>query len=138
MDSATESTCDRCGGDQVTRPVPDSCRGLLEDDPSIVRLCPRCCVVTPAPGTPVDRSWELPDAYPADPDAAVAVAILVTLLKSLALNRAAIEQVVVMLEQESGVDPLLALDRLAGSAALDPVGDLETRRSQLAQFLARE
>lgn len=131
-------TCPSCGAEAWVRPVPTPCRRVLAGDPATVTLCGRCLSVHPAPGVPVDRDWEpadVSDALPPDPDAAVAVGMLVTLLSSLALHRREIETIVEYLEEHPGVDPLLALDRLGTSPVLEPPTDLDRRRDQLAQIL---
>lgn len=138
MGAGPDQPCERCGGETVVRPVPPGCHGVLDGDPAMIELCQRCLGVTPAPGRPATRDWDphaVDEALPADPDAAVAVALLVTLLSSLALNRTEIEQVVDYLEAEAGVDPLLAIQRLADNDALAPAADLDRREHQLAQFL---
>ncbi len=132
---ASQSRCDRCRGETVVRPTPE---GVPVDDiTTIVRVCERCLSVTPAPGEAVDRDWdplEVSPALPGDPDAAVRMAVLVTLLDSLALNRQAIERTVAELDA-AGVDPLLALERIDADEHLDPFVDLPHRRVQLAQLL---
>lgn len=134
-------TCPSCGTEAWVRPVPTPCRGLLDGDPATVTMCGHCLTVSPAPGVPVDRDWDPSDAsgaLPADPAAAVAVGMLVTLLSSLALHRREIETIVEYLEEHPGVDPLLALDRLGTSPLLAPPTDLDRRRDQLAQVLGDE
>ena len=138
MGPDARSVCDRCDGETVVRPVPDGCRGLLADDPPLVRLCERCLDVLPAPGTPVTRDWDpatVSESLPTDPAAAVAVALLVTLLGSMALNRSKIERVVDYLEVDAGVDPLLAIQRVRSDDLLQPAADLGRREPQLAQVL---
>ncbi len=117
--------------------MPEPLIDVFAEGTPTVRFCARCLRVNPAPGEPVDRAWEPGDissALPADPDAAVAVGLLITFLDSLALNRDAVETVVDYLEQ-CGVDPLLALDRLGTAPLLAPDIDLDRRRHQLAQVL---
>lgn len=132
--------CTACGGTTVIRPVPDDCRGLLPDDPQTVRLCERCLLVSPAAGAQVRFDWDpmtVSGALPNDPDAALAMGLVVTFLDSLALHRRELETVVAYLERETGVDPLLALDRFAASPDLDPAIDVMGRQQQLAQVLGR-
>lgn len=132
---ASVSRCDRCRGETVVRPTPDDVP--VDDETRIVRVCTRCLAVTPAAGEPVDREWdpaEVSAALPSDPDAAVGVAVLVTLLDSLALNRRAIERAVAGLDA-AGVDSLLTLERIEADERLEPIIDLPRRRAQLAQLL---
>lgn len=136
-DATTE--CPACGGETSVRPVPADCRQVIAEAPAAVRLCHDCLHVAPAPGRTVDSAWEPGDvttALPNDPDAALAVALLVGLLESLALNRDEILTVVESLERE-GVDPLLAVDRLADDPRVSPAVDLARRRDQLAQVMGR-
>ena len=131
--------CPICDGTRDIRPVPAGCRKLLSSDPATIHVCRSCLSIEPAPGQAVDRQWEPADvanSLPANPDAAVAVAILVALLDSLALNRREIVAVVEYLERE-GVDPLLAVDRIAGDPSISSHVDLRRRRDQLAQILDR-
>lgn len=133
------TSCDACGSPTVVRPVPAGCRGLLADDPATVRLCEACLAITPAPGTPVTRDWDpatVSEALPRDPEAAVALAMGVTFFSSLALHRRELEAVVAYLEEEAGVDPLLAFDRIGTATDLDPVVDVVGRRDQLAQLMS--
>ena len=133
-----DERCPVCSAPTVFRPVPDGCRGLLPDDPRIVRVCTRCLHVEGAPGRPVDRDWEpaeLSEALPSDAAGAVGIAMLVTFLDSLVLNRREIGAVVTYLEADAGVDPLSALERLADDPALSIPLDLRGRRTQLAQLL---
>ena len=120
--------------------MPEPILDVLEAETSIVRVCEHCLTVEPAPATPVTREWsptDVNDALPKDPDAAVATAVLLTLLSSLALNREEIQSVVEYLETEQGVDPLLALDRISTVPGLHLPIDPQRRRAQLAQLLDR-
>lgn len=131
-------TCEQCGGKTVVRPVPEGCRGLLDQDPAIVRVCERCLLVTPASGIPVQSAWdpgEVSDSLPRDPDAAIALAMGVTFFASLALHRRELEVVVAYLESECGVDPLLAFDRMGTASELEPAVDVVGRRDQLVQLM---
>ena len=132
--------CGLCEGNTVVRPMPESITDALEIGSSIVRVCEHCLTVEPSPGTQITRNWEPADvseALPKDPEAAVATAVLLTLLSSLALNREEIQSVVEYLETEQGVDPLLALDRISTVPEFDPPIDPKRRRAQLAQLLNR-
>lgn len=139
MSPDSSPPCSICGGETSVRPVPPDCRSVLAGAPTTIRLCQECLATDPDPGTQVDRGWAPEDvtpALPSDPDAAVAVAILVDLLDSLALNRREIVTVVEYLER-GGVDPLLAIDRVADDPSLSPHVDLDRRRDQLAQVLGQ-
>ena len=131
------TTCAVCHSTEtVNQPVPSSCRDILEDDPAVVAVCESCLGVTPVDG-PIDTTWhpsETNSALPNEPSAAVGVALLVSLLDSLALNRRAIVTVVRFLE-ECGVDPLLQLDRITTTPTLNPHIDVPGRRDQLAQVV---
>lgn len=132
-----DEDCQSCGGETVIRPVPTACRELLSGDPATIRVCERCLSVDPVSATPVTRDWDprtVSDALPSDPAGAVAMAMLVTLLDSLALHRSAVTTLTAALETEWGVDPLLALDRIAADSAIDPGVDLTRRRHQVAQL----
>lgn len=134
----SDERCPRCETPAAVRPVPERCRGLLEGDPATVAVCPACLTVEPAPGSEVDRDWtpgEVSDALPADADAAIALAMLVTLLSSIALHRREIEALVAFLEERPGEDALLALDRIASAPLLEPPIDVSRRRHQLAQMM---
>ena len=133
--------CDNCRGPIVILSVPEEIRGHLTSDPSTVQLCEKCLRVTPmADAAPTDE-WDphtVTEALPDDPEAALGVALLVTLLTSLALNRTEIESLVAYLEEEHGLDALLAIERLKTTPILEPVADLDRRLYQLAQVLGRE
>lgn len=133
--------CPVCDGPTVVRPVPAPLRERLPEDPALVRLCESCLSVSPAPGQQADRDWDptsVSGALPADPAAAVAVAMLVHFLSSIALHRADIEAVIAFLEAEAGVDPLLTVQRLRADDAVTPATDLERREQQLGQLLGAD
>lgn len=138
MDARSADGCPHCGGSTLVRPVPAGLRGLLAEDPAMVRLCRSCLAVIPAPGEPAHRDWEpttVSEALPPDPEAALGVALLLEFLSSLAFHRTAIEAVVGYLADEKGVDPLLTLQRIRRNASLTPPIDLERRERQLTQLL---
>lgn len=132
------TACSVCDGPTIAHTLPEALQGHLEDDPDIVSMCEQCLRVAAAGCRSVDPTWdpaETSGVLPADPDAAIGLGVLVTLLESLAINRSGIEAVVGYLEEEHGVDPLLALDRIATAPLLKPNIDVRGRRDQLAQML---
>lgn len=129
--------CPECDGDTLATPVPDELRDYLTGDPGVVAVCRRCLTTTPIDGPATDDPEavaDLSDALPSDPEAALSVAVFVTLCGSLALNRSAIETLVSRIER-TGVDPLSALDRLAADPDIELAIDVERRRTQLVQLL---
>jgi hypothetical protein len=90
----------------------------------------------PAEGEPPGEPdfTRVSDAFPTDPDGAVAFALLVGLIGNLALYRAEITDLLEAVET-SGTDPLLALDRLATDPSIETELDLDGRRRQLEQLL---
>lgn len=127
--------CQHCGTGLVTFGVPESYRGSVSGAES-AGLCPACLALQPggelAPGEPDFSS--VSDAMPADPAAAIPLALLVGLLENLALNRAEIAELIDAVEA-AGADPLLVLDRLAADPGIDARTDLRGRRRQLEQLL---
>ncbi len=129
--------CSECGSDVLAVAVPDGLRGYLPGDPATVAVCRRCLTTVPLEDDPTDDPAAVADLsaeLPSDPETALSMALLVTLCESLALYRAEIEEVVIGIER-AGVDPLLALERLANDSDLDLVLDVERRRPQLVQLL---
>lgn len=134
-------TCTACGGDLVPFSVPDGLEthAPVEDDGSAdaAALCSRCLRTYPEPAAPDASDGATFDAvsdYFPRGDGGAAVALLLGMLDSLALNRAAIEALVDRAERE-GADVLLALDRIDGDATLDPHFDVGRRRAQVEQLL---
>lgn len=129
--------CPECDGGVLVVPVSDELRGYLPNDPDTVAVCRRCLTTTPVDGPATDEPGavaDLSDALPSNPEAALFVAVFVTLCGSLALNRSEIETLVLRIEQ-AGVDPLSALDRLAADPGIELAIDVERRRFQLTQLL---
>jgi hypothetical protein len=129
--------CPECDGEVLVVAVPDELRGYLPDDPDTAAVCRRCLTTTPHDGPATDDPEavaDLSDALPANSEAALSVAVFVTLCGSLALNRSEIEELVSRIER-AGVDPLSALDRLAADPAVELAIDVGRRRTQLAQLL---
>lgn len=130
--------CPLCDGSIIVWRVPEALRQLLEGNPSTAILCEECLFVDGAPDRSLEQDWDpstTSGVLPADPDAALAMGLLVTYLDSLALHRSEIEVVVTYLEEAHGVDALLALDRITTTPRLDPPIDVRGRRDQLAQML---
>ena len=129
--------CPTCGAERLSTPVPPSIREPLPNVPDTILCCSHCLRLDPTDNQDTDVVPDfsaVSNALPSDPADAVAVLLLVDRLASLALNRQSIESLVEHLES-AGVDPLLALDRLADDPSLDPAVDLRRRRAQLAQLL---
>jgi len=140
--------CDACGDeDAVAFAVPDELREYAPDDAGVAAICPTCLDVRPAPDADVqagdaadaaasaaDGAASAHDAFPADPDAAAGVALLLGLLESLVLNKSEIQSLVDYLES-SGTDVFLVLDRLDADPDVDARVDLERRRPQLQQLI---
>lgn len=131
--------CSSCGGAVLTVPVPDDLRGYLPGDPEVSTVCRSCLLVEPSDAPSSDAEdiaavAELSTALPGDPGTAFAIATMVTLCDSLALYRNELETLVSRIER-SGVDPVLALDRLAADPDFDLLVDAERRRDQLVQLL---
>ena len=124
--------CARCESAMVDVAVPESLQPYAPADS--VSVCTNCLTIEPADGGgaagDLDAiSEELPEG-----DAGVGTLLLVDLLDSLATNRADIEGLIDELEAE-GADPMLALDRLASEPELDPVVNIDRRRTQLEQLV---
>ncbi|MEF8907556.1 MAG: DUF6276 family protein [Haloarculaceae archaeon] len=101
-----------------------------------VALCTRCLALHPAADPPANQPdfQRVSDAFPANPDAAVPLALLVGLLENLALYRAEIADLLGAVER-AGTDPMLVLDRLAADESIETDVDLAGRRKQLEQLL---
>jgi hypothetical protein len=129
--------CPSCGGERLAFPVPADLGAYLPDDRPAATVCTRCLTVVPADEAPA----ELPDfravsdALPRDREAAAALVLALGLLDALAVHRAEIDALLATVER-AGVDPLLAMDRLAADPGLAPGPDLERRRAQLEQLLS--
>lgn len=129
-------TCPECGGTELVFPVPDRLADYLPDDRPYAALCEDCLHVSPeddGPGELPDFQ-QIHDAFPADPEAAAAIACLLAVLDSLVLYRQEADALATVAET-SGADVMLVLDRLANDPALDPWFDLERRAGQLEQLI---
>lgn len=126
--------CPRCSTPMVTFEVPTAFRDHAPGDVPGAALCPACLTLEPAEETSTDPRFDrISDDFPTG-DAAPLLAVAVGLLDSLALNRAAIEELLLAVE-ERGTDPLLVLDRLHAQGGVQPDFDLQRRRHQLEQLL---
>jgi len=128
--------CPDCGAEALAFPVPEGHRDLLPGEEPGAALCTRCLGLHPVadPPTELPDFQRVSDAFPTNPEAAVALALLVGLLDSLALYRSEVSTLLARVERE-GADPLLALDRLGADRAVDSEVDLAGRRRQLEQLL---
>jgi hypothetical protein len=128
--------CPDCGATTLAFPVPDAHRDLLPGDEPGAALCTRCLALHPVASPPAELPafQRISDAFPTNPDAAVALGLLVGLLDSLALYRSEVSTLLIRVERD-GVDPLLALDRLAADDDIESDVDLAGRRRQLEQLL---
>ena len=126
--------CPDCGSATIAFAVPKRLREHAGDEPAFA-LCTHCLSLHPAPERDADPNPDfsaVSDAFPTG-EAAIAMALVVGLLDSLALYRTEIEALLEHTER-AGTDPLLVLDRLATDPELDPKTNLETRRRQVAQL----
>lgn len=128
--------CPDCTTRMLAFSVPPALRQHLPGDEPGAAICPRCLQLRPV-GDPPE---ELPDfrtiddAFPAEPEAAIPMALVVGLLSSLAVYRGEISTLLSAVER-AGVDPLLVIDRLSIADGVETSIDLEGRRRQLEQLL---
>lgn len=129
--------CQDCGAPVVAFTVPESLREYAPTDDCV--LCTRCLRTAPAtdddpdPRTPETTDFSAVDDSVPSGRAGVAFALAVGKLDSLALERAAIEELCETAERE-GADVRLALDRLSRAEQLEPQFDVARRTEQLASF----
>ncbi|WP_136717492.1 DUF6276 family protein [Halorientalis salina] len=127
--------CPHCKTQVLRFPVPEEYAAYAPKDAPGATICPTCLVMEPDEEPPS----ELPDfttigeSFPAEPDAAVPMALGIGLLTSLALYRQQITELFDAVE-EAGTDPMLVLDRLAASGSVDSQIDLQGRKQQLEQL----
>ena len=128
--------CLTCGADTVAFAIPDRFENHVPGAESAVTLCTHCLSMEPAKNPPPDDPDfdRISDAFPTNPDGAVAFALLLGLLDNLALYREEITELLEAVER-AGTDPLLALDRLAADPDIETDLDLSGRRRQLEQLL---
>lgn len=129
-------TCPACGAETVAFAVPPEYREFLPGEAPGAALCSRCLRLQPVENPPEGgpQLASISDALPDDAEAALPLALLLGLLENLALYRSEIGELLAAVER-AGVDPLLALDRLAGEPDVEPAVDLRGRRRQLEQLL---
>lgn len=129
--------CPNCRARTVVFEVPAEHCAYVPEESDRAALCPECLTLTAAGNEPVASEprfdW-ISSAFPTDEAAAVPLAIAIGLLDSLALNRAALQDLVPDAES-AGADPLLLLDRLHVQGGVDPEFDIDRRRHQLEQLL---
>lgn len=123
--------CPTCGGPTVAYAVPEDLREFVDRD--YVASCTRCLSMQSADAGDEPDFSRVSDEFP-EGRGGVAVALLLGLLDSLALNRRSIEGLVAAAEAE-GVDPLLLLDRLRAQGNVRLHFDADRRRHQLEQLL---
>lgn len=128
--------CPACGGPTEAFAVPAAYREFLPGKERGAALCTRCLRLHPVEEAPEGGPdlASISDVLPADGDAAVPLALLLGLLENLALYRSEIDELLADVER-AGVDPLLALDRLAAAPEVEAAADLPSRRRQLEQLL---
>jgi hypothetical protein len=125
-----------CGGERLSFPLPDDCRGYFPGSPAGATLCTRCLRVEPTEDSPADYPdfQSVSDAFPRGGSDGARLAVLLWALDSLAHYRAELSELAERLER-SGTDPLLFLDMLTREDGLEPHFELPRRSTQLEQLL---
>ena len=129
-------SCPACGARVVAFAVPPELREHAPADDAAI--CSRCLEIVAASGIddvspPEDADFTaIHESFPGG-RGGVAFALALGKLDSLALNRAAIEELCEAAER-AGTDVPLALERLAGAEELEPPFDIGRRSQQLASF----
>jgi len=128
--------CPDCGHETLAFSVPEELLHTLPGDESGAALCSHCLGLFPIDEPPAEKPdfQRVSDAFPSNPDTAVAMVLLVGLLANLALYRSEITDLLARAER-AGTDPLLVLDRLARDPDIESDVDLSGRRTQLEQLL---
>lgn len=113
--------------------VPEAVREYAPAD--AVGVCTQCLSVTAASDVPASQPdpAQVSEALPSDPDVAVTLLLAGSSMRSLALNRSAVEALLARVE-EAGVDPRLVFERLMADPAVDPSVALVRRYRQLEQL----
>ncbi|WP_136688764.1 DUF6276 family protein [Halorhabdus amylolytica] len=128
--------CPDCDNGLLAFRVPAGQREYLPGEEPGAAICPRCLRLVPVADPPADLPdfRAIDDAFPAEPEAAIPMALALGLLSSLAVYR---QEISVLLSdvERAGVDPLLVVDRLAFADGVETPIDLEGRRRQLEQLL---
>jgi hypothetical protein len=137
-DDGSSMSCTECTRGTMAFRVPEELRDCLPENAGAAALCVSCLTLQPpAANEHIAEEpdlTEISDAFPAEPDPGVSMALLVGLLESLALNRPKLERLVARVE-EQGHDPMLILERLADDPELNPAMDLRGRGNQLEQLM---
>jgi hypothetical protein len=127
--------CPNCRARTVVFDVPVEYRDHVSEGAARAALCPECLTLAAADAAEPAPNFEwISSAFPTSEEAAVPLAIALGLLDSLALNRAALQELVPAAEA-AGADPLLLLNRLHVQGGVDPDFDIGRRRHQLEQLL---
>lgn len=128
--------CQRCQSELLGIPVSGEYAEYVPEGAPGVTFCPTCLAMDPVENPPaaLPEFSTIGEAFPQDPDAAVPMTLAIGLLTSLALYRSEIQELFTAVE-EAGHDPMLVLDRLAASGAVDSQIDLQGRKRQLEQLM---
>lgn len=126
--------CPDCRARAVVFDVPAAHRPHVPGEADRAALCPECLTLVATEAPPEPRFDRISSAFPTEEAAAVPLAIAIGLLDSLALHRAALQELIPAAER-AGADPLLLLDRLHVQGGVDPAFDIDRRREQLEQLL---
>lgn len=129
-------TCQHCGGETVSFPVPEAAREQLPDDRPGGELCARCLRVSPLDDPPEEYPdfQRISDAFPRDGETGAVLACLLAVVDSVALYRSEVSALASDAERR-GVDVMLFLDRLDADDSLEPSFDVDRRNRQLEQLL---
>lgn len=127
--------CPECGDEMVTFTVPAVAREAAPGDTAAI--CPACLTVVEA-NEADDRPEfsRLVESFPEGETGAVMAVAVGLLVESMVLNKAAIADLLAVVE-DMGADPWLVLERLAASPTVQPNADLGRARNQLEQLLDR-
>lgn len=124
--------CPDCDGERVRVPLPEEVQEHAPAEAPALVACTRCLrtwAPADAPEAPSGDATDVSDALPPDADAAAALVLAASLLSSVARNQPALEALFDQVER-AGVDPRLALERLADDPDLEPAVDLRRRLRQ--------
>ena len=128
--------CPECGDELLAFSVPEELAVHLPEGSRSVGVCVTCLTVVPVEDVPpADPEFSRVSTHlPDDPRATVPLVLAVGLLDHLALYRTEITALLTAVER-AGVDPILALERLADDPSLEPGFDLDRRIHQVLQLL---
>ncbi|ERG89065.1 MAG: hypothetical protein J07HX5_01217 [halophilic archaeon J07HX5] len=135
--------CRRCAAATIAIDAGEYAETVPAETTRLV-LCTHCLALESAPTDGADTPTtagadhepavaQVSEQFPTG-EAAVPFALLVGLLENLALNRAAITDLLAAVEH-AGVDPLARLEQLTHDPEIEPAIDLEGRARQLEQLL---